>query len=216
MLRCAGWVAAALAVSVPGQTLGATISYTRSVELQPTDWVQNLYIPKFDPAAGHLTGISVDFAGTLDATAYYENLDVKEHNIELDMSATISLLRPDLTPLAITVPALTLQEKVGAYDDSIDFGGLSGSTVRQTIDNHDPYYLHPGTSDFDLYVGLDTLVLPVTAIGNARGTGPVDWVVGFNMLASAQYTVVYRYIPAPEPATAGLLLLALGAAAAAR
>ena len=57
------------------QVSAQTITYTDTIPLQPTNWDEQLSLPRFDPALGILTEIEFLLTGEVDGTAKVENLD---------------------------------------------------------------------------------------------------------------------------------------------
>jgi len=53
----------------------------------------------------------------------------------MNLPATITLKRPDDTPLASVIPLANTVDEVTTFDDTIDFGGTSGRTCSDLSGN---------------------------------------------------------------------------------
>lgn len=127
-LGIAGLMALGLAAGTPAKAPSATVSYSASFPMSATDWNGTLYIPRFDPSLGTLTGIDFLLAGSVMGDAKFENLDAESRVVTTNLQARITLSRPDLSAIAVTTPAVVNVDSAGAFDDVVDYGGPSGRT----------------------------------------------------------------------------------------
>lgn len=201
------WLTAFLALAAAGSVHAASLTFIDTLDGAPGNWQRTVRVPKFDPAWGMLYSIDVDFVGKLTGGVSFENREPVAQPIDITIKSTLFLLRPNGTALTISEPRFMLSTIAAPFDAAEDYAGPSGESIALDSDSASPYYLLPGTSDFDLYVGDGLLELRVVSNTVSSAVGPTDWVYALNSLTGAEWHVKYIYAPAPEPAT-GLLLIA--------
>ena len=183
---------------------------------QTTDWNTTLAVSKFDPSLGVLQSITYILTGRVQGTAAVESRDNSAVTVTTQLSALITLDRPDNSALVTTLPVVNTSTPVTAYDGVLDFGGTSGrtfsgeqNTLVNTVSND------TGASDLALFTGSSgapgTISLPTTAAGKSNAGGSGNLISQFTTTAGADFTVTYNYTPAPEPGTYALMLGGLGA-----
>ncbi|MFO0973082.1 MAG: choice-of-anchor E domain-containing protein [Phycisphaerae bacterium] len=205
------WAGLALA-STAQASQTQTLTFGASVPIQLTNWNQNINIPKFDTALGTLQSIEFLLGGTVQGSAAFESLDAAPATVTLDLSATITLTRPDMSVLVVSLPAASTVDNVLAFDGLIDFGGASGRSYPNLSDTDtNSVTLGPPVSAADLALfsalGGGNIALPISAIATSHGSGAGNLLVQFTTLAGADVRVKYTYKAIPEPATLALILL---------
>lgn len=172
-----------------------TETFEATVPVQSTNWVEDLLLPRFDPAGRLLTSVEVTFATEISGTARAENLDATGATLDLRFSAEFELIRPGGGVLAQSEPMLAFDADVTAFDGTIDFAGGSGVTFPVSAsDSHvaavfgaqmAPFIGTPGDPGF--------LQLLATATGSSIATGSGNLVASFQTDALAVATVVYTF-----------------------
>jgi hypothetical protein len=168
--------------------------YTDTIDLNLTDWTDEMQFPRFDPAVGILTGVEFILDGRLQGSAQIESLEAEAVEVTISMSANISLQRPNGSTLVESIPATSVTESVSAFDGTIDFGGASGRIFPSLIGVHlveSGVYSDP--DDLTLFVGEAPILLPVSANGRATGIGGGNLALGYTTEASAFVTVTYFF-----------------------
>lgn len=192
-----GCAFAALATIATAQTT-LQQCFTASIPLQSTNWAQSMTFSKFDPALGTLQQIDVTLSGTVVTTIRVESLDGLPSSVTTNVQAALTLTRPDMSVLVVTIPVASFSDTFTAFDGLLDFGGTSGAThpnVSGSASNS--VTSPPPLSDLALFTGLPgnpgTISLPVNAVGTFSGTGSANLVLNPTTQADAQCTVCYTY-----------------------
>lgn len=182
----------------------AQVCSTASIPLTTTNWTSSVTIPKFDPALGTLQSIFVELRGTIAGAAKVESLDSSGSVVMLAFQGQITLTRPDLSPLVVTLPVANFTDSLTAFDGTIDFAGTSGKThpgINTSLTN--TVTSPPPAGDLALFTGPignpGTIVLPVTAQGTSIATGSGNLISQFNQQASADVRVCYNFLPNTPP-----------------
>lgn len=189
----------------------ATVSFFDFIPAQTTNWNEMANLQKFDTNLGTLVAIKLTLLGSVAGEARFESLDAAPTTVTTNLSATLTLFRPDMTTLVVALPAASTMDMVTAFDGMSDFGGTSGRTYTdlQAVDSNMATLGPPvSMSDEALFAapGGGMLNLPVTAIGTSNASGAGNLLVQFNTMAGARATIEYTY-KVPEPATLALLLI---------
>jgi len=174
------------------------ICFSGSVPLQTTNWSTNVNLSKFDPDWGTLQQIHVTLAGEVRGTARAESSDPSPTQVTTDFQAQITLTRPDMSVIVITIPIANFVDNLSAFDGVVDFGGTSGFTHGNIVANDsDSVTSPPPASDLVLFSGPagapGTIALPVAAAGASQATGSGNLIVSFSTQASASAEVCYKY-----------------------
>ncbi len=180
------------------------ISFSDSVPLQSTNFNSSVTLPLFDPSIGILEKVTLKLTGYVEGAAKFESLDSEPATVTMELAAEITLQRPDLSTLVVSLPLVMTSDDVDAFDGNIDFGGGSGRTYANLMADQLEIVMTMDPADLALFTGVGNVVLPVVAIGASTGSGAGNLLLQFNTSAAADVTVCYQYIP--EPATAGLLI----------
>jgi hypothetical protein len=205
------WILGLVILAVPAAADAASISYTDSISLATTNWTDSVSIQKFDPSLGTLTNVEIELIGSVLGTARAESLDAQAAQITLNLAATITLTRPDMSVLAVALPVSASVFNATAYDGVIDFGGTSGITLPGlTSSDSDTIISPPPASDLALFTGVGTILLPVMANGSSSASGAGNLITQFNTQASASVKVTYYYDAAVVPEPASVAMAAMG------
>jgi hypothetical protein len=178
------------------------------VPLTSTNWSTEVTVPLFDAAVGTLTGVDITLTGEMASIVALESLSQSAAVVRSEVSAMITLLRPDGSEL-MTAPFDVRLSELGAFDGSLDFAGTSGRSeflygvATASFSVSDP-------ADLVMFEGFGDLTLPMEAMGTASTRGAGGIVASFETYASAEVFVQYTYDPLPIPAPAAAFLGALG------
>lgn len=180
---------------------------TNSLSFGPAsfDYNTSLNFPLFDPSLGTLNSITFKLQGSVTSDQGAENLSVNSGgNVTLISRATMTLFRPDNTALVITIPGATNVFTATTFDGSVDFGGTSGASYSQVSTSSD-LSVYSGASDLNLFTGLGTIGLPISAAGTSTANGSGTITSTFSTQGSTTATVIYDFSPTvvPEASTYG-------------
>lgn len=188
---------------------GAMVMYSDSVPVQTTNWSDTMMLPLFDPSLGTLTSVKLTLEGSVSGTASYESLDASPATIDLNLQATITLQKPDLSNLVQIIPLANVSENASAFDGTIDFGGTSGNTFAGLNGSDMDMTTLVLPADLALFTGVGNINLPVSGTGSSSGSGAGNLITQFATSAGATAKVTYTFEPVPEPAS--FVLFGLGA-----
>jgi len=192
----------------------AMVMYSDSVPVQTTNWSDTMMLPLFDPSLGTLTSVKLTLDGSVSGTAKYESLDASPALIDLNLQATITLQKPDLSNLVQIIPLANVSENASAFDGTVDFDGASGTTFAGLNGSASDMTTLTLPADLALFTGVGNINLPVSGTGSSNGSGAGNLITQFATSAGATAKVVYTFEPVPEPTSfalaglgmAGLLL----------
>ncbi|MFV0643071.1 MAG: choice-of-anchor E domain-containing protein [Sphingomonadaceae bacterium] len=194
----------------------ATVSYSDSVAMDYTNWVETLSIPQFDASLGTLNSVKLLLTGYVEGLIRAENTAPNSStSLEMRLTARIAATS-DGVELVRTFPMVLHTEALAASDGTLDFGGTSGFTSEWLYGTDtDSATL---TMDLASYIGAGTVDFVMSGLGISDHSGGGNVIVAFTQLAAADLEVTYDYSPIPLPASAPLLLggIALLGRAAAR
>ena len=192
-----------------GSAFAVTQTHTCTIPLSTTNWTNALSVPKFNSSLGTLNGITFILTGHVEGAAMLENLETAAADITVNLSARLTLMRPDNSVLLVSIPVVSRTENVGSFDGEIDFLGTSGRTYENLSANHsETAVLLAPSADLGLFTGTGNINLPIRAEGFSSGEGAGNLLLQFRTLASAQAQVKYDYTAVPEPP--GLLAMMAG------
>jgi len=204
-------IALALVALVATGATAATVSYgPYAIGLSTTNWANSIGLQMFDPSLGTLNSISFTLNGHVEGNAKFESMDASPATVGMDLSAMLTLQRPDLSTLVVTIPLASTTDNVTAFDGTIDFGGTSGKTYNNLNANDSDSATTSTAADKALFTGLGFINLPVKAQGASTGYGAGNLLLQFQTLASASASVTYDYTPIPEPSSLLALMSGLG------
>lgn len=107
-----------------------TISTSGSLGTTSTNFSGlDLNVNYFNSDLGTLSSVYITLTGNVEGIVRLENLGEASSTIDYNLSATVSLERPDGGIMLVTVlPTQTDSFAASTFDGEIDFAGLSGSS----------------------------------------------------------------------------------------
>jgi len=196
------------------------VSYTASVGATLGNWTRSVSIPKFDPfnpnpaipgsAPGTLRGIIFELEAGVSGDAIVENHASTSQPFAVTLGATVTLERPDLTTLVVSIPLVNSpSQSIGPYDGKYDYTGTDSYTwTGLTATKTETKVAPPPTSDLALFTGTGDISLPVKAEADNSYNGHGFDRSKFTTWANANIRVTYLYYT-PEPGSLALLGLGL-------
>ncbi len=207
-------IASAVLIAAATQVNAASISYTDTVDVQSTNFVDTVSLSKFDPALGTLTSIDFEWTGHLEGTAKFESLDGSATIVTTNLAAELKLKRPGGgSDIVIATPLAQNVDNASAFDGTIDFGGTSGKTHTGLVADLLVVETSTSASDFALFSGIGNIILDVAATGDSMGSGAGNLITQFSTSAGASLKIIYNYdavTPVPEPSTYALIIAGVG------
>ncbi len=211
----------AMLAAFTGVAQAGTITFNGSTptsnpaDFKTTNFTDTLNISKFDPALGQLTQVSFSIGGGISGTIKLESLDAAPAVLTSILSATITLERPDGSPLSFTTPTANFTDNVLNFDGAIDFGGTSGVTHADVTANGSNSSSSSTAADLALFTGASgapgTIGLLVNTAATSKGAGAGNLVTQFSTAARADVTITYNYEDAPTKVPEPLSVAMLGA-----
>lgn len=175
-----------------------TLRFEDSVAPANAGWVESVSVPRFDPRLGTLIRASLRLSGESTNRIAIENLDSSASTISANLSGTLTLERPDGSPLFSVTQAESFLQTLAAHDGDIDFGGLSGHEQVLAAPFDEASDVSP--ADLQLFVGspgireLMSFELEAAAQSMVSLGGSV--VTSFTFSTGARFEVEYEYLPA--------------------
>ena len=201
-----------IVLSAASEVRAASISYSDAITpASRTNFVKSLTFSKFDPGLGILTGVSFMLTGTVSGTAAAESRDAQSVTVTEDLSATVSLQRPDGSNLVVVLPSAQALHEFTAYDGTPDFGGTSGAKESNLTNTVTESSMSTSPSDFALFTGFagapGKISFRIQAKGTSNASGSGNLLTQFSTTAQAATTVTYFYdvTEVPEPASLAIL-----------
>ena len=192
-----------------GSAHAATISYGPtgwSFSLSPGSTTVNL--SQFDPSLGTLTGVELELNATEQADVTAENDSVSSGSMSVNLSGNVQGKGPGAIAPIVTLIMGTSAGPVsvsgtdgvpGSGPDFHDFGSLSDTESDSSST----------ASNLATYTGLGTVGFQITGSGGFSVSGVSDSTIHVTDFgASGDATVIYTYIPVPEPSS--IVLAAFG------
>jgi hypothetical protein len=176
-----------------------SVTYSGSIALAPTNWNNSLIIPKFDSALGCLDNICFSLNGHVEGTAKFESLDGGPATVTMNLQSTLTLQRPDLSTLVVTIPLATTVDNVTAFDGIVDFAGTSGMTYSALAGSSLDTACSSTAADKALFTGAGNITLPCVGAGSSNGSGAGNLILQFSTSAAADAQVTYTYSPCVTP-----------------
>lgn len=205
-------IAAASLIAATGMAQAAWVSYTsNTAPLEYTDWDVDLSLQKFNTSLGALNSITLTLYGGIYGNIGVESTDATASAINASLASELTLARPDLTTLVVTIPITSVSFNATAYDNVFDYGGTSGQTWLNLTASASDFVITTSAADKALFSGPGFVLTPVHAKGLSAGSGAGNVSTDFDTQATAYATVSYDYTPnaVPEPATWALMIGAL-------
>lgn len=190
--------------AAPAVAQTQTVCFNGSLPLVATNWNNTVSVSKFDTALGTLQSINFVLSGNIQGSVKIESQDTAATVVTTNFQATLTLTRPDLSVLVVTVPLANFNDSLAASDGTLDFGGPSGvSHLGITANATNNVTSPPPASDLVLFSGPagspGNIVLPVTAVGSSVATGSGNLITQFMTSADAQVQVCYTYVVNTPP-----------------
>ena len=188
-----------------------TVTYTSNVvPLTSTNFGGvALNLQQFNPMLGTLTGISVHLHGDILGSARAESLDAAPETVTLNLSATLTLTRPDNSTIVVTTPVVNRIASLSAFDGLVDYGGTSGvAYLNQSAHADNTVALSAG--DFALFTGFGNVSGLLNGSGASAATGAGNLATLFLTQAGGFADVTYTFSPTMTPEPAAIALLGLG------
>lgn len=182
-------------VSVPPLLpAGSTKSQTVTAADASIGTVSALNFDGFDPALGVLDYVTVSVAADASGSVRLENLDPVAATATVGHSATVSLDRPDGTPLASSTASFSNTRQLAAFDGTDDLSGASAAAISEAAPIGS--VASPGATIWG--AGLETfeagpVALNLARIGTTTLDGPGNLDAATTLQAGAQVTVTYHY-----------------------
>jgi hypothetical protein len=187
----------------------ATVSYDASTSNLAPDWATTLMLPKFDPALGTLTKVTLKLVGKVDGSVKAENTSASS-----PASATLKLGAEIMASVAGAALSVKVEPFDGAivplsvFDGTLDFGGTSGTSFTSSAEEDGEVFTFANLGTF---IGPGLVDIDVSADGTSSATGGSNMVFQFDSLAMGTTTITYTYdapapTPIPLPATLPLLV----------
>ena len=178
---------------VPSTACADSVSYPASIGLSSTNWTDSITIPRFDLTDCYLDSVCFSLDGHVEGTAKFESEDASPTTVTMNLQATITLERPDNTPLVTVIPLAQTSDDVTAYDGLLDFGGTSGKTYPDLSGDKTESTCTIVPADLALFTGTGDITLPAEALGSSNGSGAGNLWLQFSTSASVEATVTYYY-----------------------
>lgn len=189
----------------------ATVVYSSNVIApKTTNYNDVLSIPQFDPALGTLQSIKVTLFGNLKGFVRFESLDATATTVTTNLTASLTLTRPDGSTIVVTIPAFSDTRTVAAFDGTLDFDGASGFTSPELIASSSNFVTLVSAADLALFTGPGILNGPLLAAGISSASGAGNLVTQFSTEAGGYASVEYTYAAVPEAGTWALMLSGFG------
>ena len=202
-------LALTLCMMLVGAANAGVITHTDTVPLQSTNFTKSVTIPKYN-GVDPLLKIEFILAGHVEGDAKYENKDAEPATVTAELKASLTLQRPDLSTLVVSIPTHYKVEDLPKFDGVEDFAGTSGRTYTGLSADKSESSSSTTAADKALFSGVGNIVLPVDATGQSYASGPGNIASEFATSASADVTVKYYYDSGDQvPEPAGLALLGL-------
>lgn len=171
-----------------------TITFTDTVDVQLTDWVDKLTIPGFDANHGTLLKVNLTFTGFLHGMVSYENTGTNPATITATHAITVAIETLEGTILS-TLPQNSKAEVVAEFDGESDGQGPSGRTFVLT-GTQAITHTYIDQIILERFIRQNELTFVVTATGNSLLSGPGNFDALLRaQAASALVTVQYTYRP---------------------
>jgi hypothetical protein len=139
------------------------------------NWNQTVSIPRFDPALGNLSQVSVSISTTMTGSMGVEDPDPTPSQVTSTVSLDCTVHRPDNSTFVSVSPAISFIDNFTAYDGTIDFRGTSG-TMHSGISVPASITGNGNGADLALFSGPSgnpgSISLPYTATGTSVSVGP--------------------------------------------
>jgi hypothetical protein len=168
-----------------------TILQQQTVSDTPTDWSQTIPFDQFDPSQGTLQSIGVGLTADLAGTVSIESLDAAPSTVNIWQSGNVSASTPDLL-LADDTPTAYSSANLGAFDDTIDYAGASGTVVPLAATGTVETALS-GSTELGPFIGTGSVLVTAAASTILDVLGPANMQIQSQSSAGATVGLLYNY-----------------------
>ncbi|TPW13825.1 MAG: hypothetical protein FD129_1199 [bacterium] len=184
----------------------ATVSHTAVFPLGPylnggSHTFPPAAFPRFNLAGECLESVCIRLDGGTLCDIGFENYQLFPVRVTVTALATITLQRPDTSPILMVQPTVVVSDSLPVYDGVLDYAGPSGRS----------YFSLPGadadstclttTGDLALFAGAGTINLPGFATDGSFQVGASSWAIGPRPYANITVTYHYRNCIVPTAPT---------------
>lgn len=196
-LAVASWVGVG---SAAADDAGTTATVCATIPMQLTNWTKTATLPKFDPALGTLTKVTITGTLKIEGVGKAESKDMAPSVIVAAVSATGTLTVPGAVPQTVS-PTITQSFNASIFDGVVDYSGTSGFTTG-TLNTFQAFPAIELTGDAAVpYIGPGTWDSAAKASGLSNASGPGNFEAVFTTSAQADVCVAYSYLIPPTTTT---------------
>lgn len=178
----------------PPTDADATPPACATVGPQLTDYTASVTLPKFDPALGTLTSVTITASDEVTMRIRVENRSPVEAELGGDLAVVGTLEVPSGQTVS-SASSLARSEVLPAFDGVLDWSGSGFDTGEMPASNSlDPVLMTSGLED---YIGPGTFTASYAADGHSAFHGPGVSGYLFTSSAGATVCVSYGYEPVP-------------------
>lgn len=173
-----------------------TAAQTMRVADLPTGWQSTLAAQKFDPALGTLEAVNLTLITDINGGFVVENLGSVAAPTAMTDPVNVTLTLPGTLATLTGTAVINTSATLGAFDGTIDFGGVSGQTLAGvTSTGTTQAQLFPGNQDLSGFIGTGTVALPILATGTSSLFSGANVATGLSTDAGATLELSFVYLP---------------------
>lgn len=194
---------------VVGAVLTAVSASAGTVQLadvgaRPAGWTDALSFARSDPAAGVLTGVTLDLTGSVGGTLRIENRDSAARAVTTDLTGSLTVALPNGQTWGGVSPTARTRSALGAFDGTVDYAGTSGATVALERGSASTTLAlgvgsRTGGLPVSAFEGAGTVALPVEARVTSRIAGGGNMTGDVAPVAGASGRLTYSYAAPGSP-----------------
>ncbi|HEX4265918.1 MAG TPA: choice-of-anchor E domain-containing protein [Verrucomicrobiae bacterium] len=186
-----------------GNGAGAAMStITETVSLTPelTDYSDApVAFQKFDASLGRLCSVEIILQGTGELTQQYENTSKRAASKQFHQSLELLLTLPDARhPFLKARQNENHNYRADAFDGDVDFGGASGDASTYAVAGEDRTRL-TSRQRLGFFTGSGLADLFLSTRTRFNGRANAKSIREAQVLAGADITIVYNYVPVSPP-----------------
>ena len=188
-----------------------TVTYSSALPLMETDFTVDVFLPKFNPSfypgIATLNSITFQVDGKIIVVTQLENKGARKATLTSVADATLTLQRPDTSPLVVNIPSVTQSALLQRYDHVVDYAGTSGITFDPVTQTASDSMTYSDAGDLALFTGTGSINLFMDAAASATVTGSGNYSSQVTTQAGAKVYVTYDISDSsvPEPGTYAFL-----------